>query len=102
MRALMSAWEIRTFVTDMTLPDRRADLVREPARLGEHLGGIERQHLSIAHEDLSVDDRRTHVVAARDVYEVGNRIVHRRLPRRRHRHDQQVRALSRLERTNLL
>ena len=43
---------------------------------------IERQHLAVAHQHLAVHDRRPHVVAARDVDEVRDRIVERRLPRR--------------------
>ena len=40
---------------------------------------------AVAHQHLPVHDRRPHVVAARDVDEVRDRIVHRRLPRARHR-----------------
>ena len=59
----------------------------ERARVGQHLSRVQRQHLAVAHQHPSVHDRRPHVVAARDVDEVRQRIVHRRLPRGRHRDD---------------
>ena len=61
---------------------------------------VQRQHLAVAHQHPAVHDRRPHVVAARDVDEVRDRIVHRRLPRRCHRHDDQSRRACRLERSD--
>ncbi len=54
------------------------------ARLGEHRRA--RRACSTCRSRIStlpVDDRRPHVVAARHVDEVRDRVVHRRLPRRR-------------------
>ena len=63
----------------------RLATVRPPARVASamHRRAFERQHLPIAHQHLAVHDRRSHVVAARDVDQVRHRIVHRRLPRPR-------------------
>ena len=57
---------------------------------------IQRQHLAVAHQHPAVDDRRPHVVAARDVDEVRHRIVHRRLPRAAIETTMQVGVLARL------
>ena len=70
MRCWMSACEMRTLVVACGLLDGGADLVRERARLGEHLRARSSvSTLAVAHQHLAVHDRRPHVVAAGDVDE---------------------------------
>src|SRR5438093_6872977 len=75
------------------VPDRRGQSVG----IREYGRAIECPYLPILHQDLPVHDRRPHVVSARGVDDVRDRIVERRLARRAHRDGNEVGTFSCLE-----
>src|SRR5205085_12459514 len=61
--------------------DRCPHGLGELPRLRQNGRLVERQHLPIPHQNTAIDDRRLHVFSVAHIYQVRNRIVHRRLPR---------------------